>query len=538
MASGSYRGRYVFRYSNGLFMYPVFDIDFEAPYIDVPIPEDSVINASLYSCKNGSTTSNMGETLISGNMYLNRNPSGRVLNWGFYKNTTLIRSMDTGNYDGFTIPVICIDRTTNDYYLAPLTLYFSNVPNLYEIAVTYPQIGEAGFATIVFNTDRSFAVTSAYKITDPDLLNVFINGTPYTPDDDPYSGDDGSDDPSGPSGGEGDEDNWDPDSDPNPVPDLPNVSAVDTGFITLYNPTIQQLKNLANYMWSGLFDIDTFKRIMADPMDAILGLSIVPVAVPGGTSTSVKVGNVDTGVSMYKASSQYVKVDCGTVTLPGKWNSYLDYSPYCKVSIVLPYVGSYELDIDQLRGKSENTNYSIGCIYSVDILSGACVAFVTVNGSVIGEYPGQCSISIPITSRNFADTIQSISTLVSTGAMLAVTGGMSAPMSAAMIAGAVTASANTAANVMGSKQTIAKSGNLSSANGLLAIQTPYLIVERPKLCAPKFQNMYTGYPSYITRTLSELSGFTQIQDIQLKNISCTDEERDEILSILRRGVIL
>lgn len=366
---------------------------------------------------------------------------------------------------------------------------------------------------------------------------IFANGQKlYEPDDDPYSGDDGSDEPSGDDGGSG-QNNWDDDSDDNDVPSLPSLSAVDTGFITLYNPSVSQLQSLASYMWGSLFDLDTFKRIFADPMDAILGLSIVPVNVPSGGAVSVKIGNIDTGVSLTKASSQYVEVDCGDVELEGKWKSYLDYNPYCKVTITLPYIGSYDLDIDQLRGEDENGVYKVGVKYHVDILSGACVAFVTVNGKVIAQYAGQCAISIPITSNNFSDTIQSISTLIGAGATMAITGGMSAPITAASIAGFVTASANTAANVASGKYSTLKSGNLSSSNGLLAIQKPYLLLERPKLCAPSRQNHYCGYPSYTTKSLGGLSGFTQVQDIRL-NVPCTDTERNEIMNLLHSGVIL
>ena len=94
-------------------------------------------------------------------------------------------------------------------------------------------------------------------------------------------------------------------------PNLPSISAASTGFISLFNPTLNQLNELASYMWSDLFQIDGWKKLCADPMDAILGLSIVPVAVPSGGTREVKVGNIGTGISLTVASSQFVEVDCG-----------------------------------------------------------------------------------------------------------------------------------------------------------------------------------------------------------------------------------
>lgn len=366
-----------------------------------------------------------------------------------------------------------------------------------------------------------------------------LNGTTpeeVFPDDDPYSGDDSDDDPSSPGGGPGgsDQDNWDDDSDPIPVPDLPSISAVDTGFITLYNPTVSELQSLASYLWSGLFDIETYRKIMANPMDTILGLSIVPVNVPSSGSQTVTVGNISTGISLTKASAQFVEVNCGTISISEIWHSYLTYSPYCRMSIMLPYIGAQELDVDQIIGASGG----LGVVYHIDVLSGACVAFITINGNVVSQFAGQCAISIPISASDFTNTITSLCTLVASGIGVVATGGMSAPIQAAAVGGLATAAANTAANVISGKPTFAKSGNISGSNGLMAVQYPYLILEKPKICAPAQQNEYSGYPAYITSNLSVLSGFTQIQDVKLNNIGCTDTERDEILSYLRMGVIL
>lgn len=358
-----------------------------------------------------------------------------------------------------------------------------------------------------------------------------LNGTsPDRMDNDPYGGEDGGGS-SETGGGANDQDNWDDDSDSNPIPSLPSLSAVNTGFIELFAPTVSQLKTLATYMWSGGFDLNTFKKIFANPMDCILGLSIVPVNVAGSAS-SVTVGNIDTGVSMNKAMSQYVTVDCGTVKVTEKLHSYLDYSPYRKVSIFLPYIGTQELDIDILNGST------IGVVYHIDILTGGCVAYITVNGNVIAHYNGQCAVHIPVSAIDFSNTINAICTLVSSAAGSIASGGLTAPVTASEIAGLVSAGASTSSNVMNSKPTIQKGGSIGSSTGLLACQKPFLIIERPNLCRPSNQNHYTGYPSYITVSLGSISGFTQVQDIHLNNFTMTDSERNELLNALRTGVML
>lgn len=326
------------------------------------------------------------------------------------------------------------------------------------------------------------------------------------------------------------------------IPSLPTMSAADTGFITLYNPTIGQLKTLANYMWSNpLFDLDAWKKIFADPMDAILGMSIVPVAVPDGAAKAVTVGNISTGVSMNTAASQYVEVDCGTLNVEEFWGAYLDYDPYTKAEIYLPYIGTHPIKTDDIMGKA------VHVVYHVDILSGSCVAFVKCGESVLYTFIGQCSSSIPITGDNWTNVINgAINIAASIGTMVA-TGGLSAPMVPPGVdaaAGAAKAAANriglgagVAQDVMSMKPEIEKSGAMGGTGGMLAVQVPYLILTRPRQCLPESQNSLEGYPSFVTVRLSELSGYTRIYAIHLDNITATQEELIEIENFLKEGVI-
>lgn len=306
-------------------------------------------------------------------------------------------------------------------------------------------------------------------------------------------------------------------------PSLPTVSSVDTGFISLYNPSIDQLKTLANYLWGSAFDISTWKKIFADPMDAILGMSVVPVAVPDGPLTEVTVGNIGTGVSMTKAISQYVEVDCGTLNVEEYWGSYLDYDPYTKAEIYLPYIGTHPLSVDDIMNKSVHVKYH------VDILSGSCCAYIKCGGSVMYSFVGQCSCSIPITGNDWTNVINgALSIAASIGTMVA-TGGASAPMAAATIA-------STAVNSM--KPSVEKSGSMGGMGGMLGVQTPYLILTRPRQSLPKHQNAFMGYPSFITMSLGDCSGYTEVENVHLENVPATGPELSEIENLLKGGVIL
>lgn len=307
------------------------------------------------------------------------------------------------------------------------------------------------------------------------------------------------------------------------IPALPTFDSSDAGFVTLYTPTLAQLNNLANYLWSN--DIaSVIQKMFANPMDAIIGLAILPGTVPSVGARAVTVGNVNTGISMNLVSSQFYTVDCGTITILNYSGSYLDYNPHTKIEIYLPYIGMRQLNADDVMGKS------VHVVYHVDALSGACVAYIQVNGTVLYSFLGQCACSVPISGGDYTQVINGVLNIAGAIGTTIATGGASAPL-------AVSSIASTALNG-GLKTSVEKSGAVSGTGGLLAIQRPYLIITTPRQCLPREQNKMIGYPSFITETLSTLSGYTEVNQIHLENVHATGDELTEIENLLKGGVIL
>lgn len=440
----------------------------------------------------------------------------------------------------------------------------------------------------------------------------YYDGTTFTPASSyevavaPLPSDDTSYDPFSPGGGgelpgdagEGGVDggdgtfNWDDDADDIEFNNLPSVGAVNTGFVTLLNPTESQLRDLASFMWSDLFSLDTLKKIFADPMEIILGLNIVPVDVPQGSLMRLKVAGFSTGLSIYRAASQYVTVDCGSVNLQEYWGAYLDYAPYTKVSLYLPYIGVVPLNTDDVMHRT------ISIKYKVDILTGACMAQIKCSGgkhcninSVMYHYTGNCAINIPVSSTNFSQMISAaigIATTVATVAAgagasgAAITAGQAeanagtaayrltkatsyagadhprlekwadlarntaqiergnqhvAMAESAMAAAGARAVGSTASYVMGAKPLVNRAGSISSISGIFGIQIPYLIVEAPRQSLAANYNAFVGYPSNINEPLNTLSGFTSFEKIFLRGIPATDPEIAELYTLLKNGVI-
>ena len=330
----------------------------------------------------------------------------------------------------------------------------------------------------------------------------------------------------GASGGIGGGGTFDGQSTAIPLPGLPSLSGIGSGFCGLFNPSASQLNALARFMWSDDF-VTNIVKLFGDPMDVILGLNIVPVKPSTSGSAEVTAGFISTGVSMPVVSSQYAQVDCGTIDVREFWGSCLDYSPYTQVQIFLPYIGTHQLDVDEIMNKT------IHLIYNIDILSGSCVACLQCGESTLYTFNGSCASSIPVTGQNF-------NTIISTAVQLAAGVGSFVASGGSMIGAAIGAGegALTAAASGGMKPTVQHSGSVQATNGLLGIQTPYLIFTLPTQSVPENQNEYQGYPSNMTLLLSNCMGYTKCAEVHLVNIPATKPELDEIESLLKRGVMI
>lgn len=425
-------------------------------------------------------------------------------------------STSTLYVNGVLTSLLCVRKATNNNYYYGLFQAESGRSG-FTCGIVKPQPGTMGLVTVI-PTAWSNYLNVAMSEAIPSIVLPYITGSkPYLPTNDPYA-------PGEVSDKEGGTGNFDGTSDTVDIPALPTISATDTGFMTLFKPTLQNIRDLAAYMWSNpLFDINAYKKILANPMDAILGLSIVPCTIPANTSKPVTVGNIPTGLSFAVCDSQYLSIDCGSINVLEYWGAYLDYSPFTKAEIYLPYCGIHAIDIDDIMGKTVNV------VYHVDILTGACMAYVKCGNSVLYSFIGQCSTSIPVTGSDWTNMINGVLNATTAIGSMAATGGLTAPAAA---------SAFTSLAVNCIKPSIERSGSLSGTGGMMGNQVPYLILTRPRQAMPELQNKFIGYPSFITSYLGDLSGYTEVDSIHLEEIPATDTEISEIERLLKSGVIL
>ena len=312
-------------------------------------------------------------------------------------------------------------------------------------------------------------------------------------------------------------------------PSAPTLSPQGSRLLTIYKVDSTILKDFANYLWAGGIDFATLHNIFNDTMGAVISLAVCPFTPDGNTAQNLWFGNFDSGVSATLVDSQYATVDCGTLSLAEEYKSALDYNPYCKIELCLPYCGNVALDPDEFMGTT------ISIKYKIDLLTGACIACVFADGNLMLTVPGNVLASVPVTNADHKAIVSSVAgTAISVaGAALAVaTGGMSAP------AAATTAATTTAANTLNMKERYSHGGTGNANTALLGPQKPYLIIKWPRQCLPVDNNKYQGYPSMITESLGDLTGFTQVHKIHLDGISATQNEIMELEAALREGVIL
>lgn len=366
---------------------------------------------------------------------------------------------------------------------------------------------------------------------------------------------------SGPGGGEFG--NFSENSDTVTADTLPTISAVGSGFSTLFTPTKAQLKTLGDTLWGNTI-VGFFQNAITNIKELFVSLGILPFVAPAGATVNVTWMDIATiDIPLTLASEQFVEKDMGSINLATNANifssdSVLDYSPYSKLGIYLPFIGYQELDIDECRGAT------VGLRYRIDILSGSCVAIISINGSDIYQFSGNCLTQIPLNSADFTGllgaSVQVATAAASMGATAAVASagdavtaemaakekGISAAQAEAQNAQHAAAVSNakgslasaTANGMMGMKPNYKKSGAVSASTSLLNVKQPYLFLTTPRQSFPENYGHFCGFPCNIADTLGNFSGYTVVEDIRLNGLVATSSEVEEIYQLLKSGVII
>lgn len=326
------------------------------------------------------------------------------------------------------------------------------------------------------------------------------------------------------------------------IPGFPGLTATSAGVIGLFAPSAAEMQLLADFMWTDFGGtgttvedilkevVEALKRSISNPLDYIIGLNIIPSqGLSVGAAKVVRFGFISSGVSMPQLANQYFTVDCGTLsfdTVCG--DTFLDYAPYSKFSIYLPYIGFKDVDPNDFVG------HTIGVVYHGDCVTGGVTAYITKDGTVMYQYSGCCALNVPLSADNWGETI-SAAINVATGIVAAAASGGAAGLAEGALKGA----ASVAANPSLLSPQVSHSGAVSGGAGCMGVQFPFVIREAVNFHSTAGFNKSTGYPAYYYRKLGDVAGFTTVIDAHLSNIPmATQDEIAEIESLLESGVIL
>lgn len=292
----------------------------------------------------------------------------------------------------------------------------------------------------------------------------------------------------------------------------------------IYNPSQAELNSFGAWLWSSNF-VDQLLKVFNNPMESIIGLHKVYASpIIGGTS-NIKVGYLDSGVNSKFVSNQYTKIDCGTVNLQEYFGNVFDYSPYTSIELYLPCVGFVQLDVSNVMRSSINITYTI------DVLTGACLAEVNVkrdnSGGVLYSYSGNCASQYPLSSGSYMGIVSSVIGVAGSVVGTIASGGSLAPLALGATNG-----------LLNAKTHVQHSGSLSGNSGVMGGKIPYLIITRPQTNMAENYQHFQGIPSNTYTQLSACHGFVKVKNVNVQNIIAESEELEEIKTLLLDGVII
>ena len=303
---------------------------------------------------------------------------------------------------------------------------------------------------------------------------------------------------------------------------LPGVEA--SGMVSVYNPTKAEVISFSSWLWTGNV-FENIKKLLQDPMEAIIGMHIMYATPHTTTPSNIIVGWLDSGVSAKVVDQQYTQLDCGDVFVPEYYGDVLDYEPYVHIHLYLPFVGIVSLKPNDVIGKLVNVTYGI------DALTGTCLAMVTTTkgSSKIQCYtfPGNCAVQIPLTGGSYASVIRGIASMA-----VGVAGSVATGNALGAVGGVI-------GGVMSSHLDVSHSGTLGANAGAMGVKKPYLIITRKVAYDAAGYNQFYGYPANKTVILGSCRGYTRVKSVHIESIPiATSDEKQQIETLLKQGVII
>lgn len=436
-----------------------------------------------------------------------------------------------GTQEGATVP----DTTGWDTLADVLDSLQNQYPNIFNDSITYNQIQPDGTLKPTTYVPVGFPNTAANPWTDtkPTTTNqtttqtnpkIDLDDLPdtetspltrtltKTPTQNPNPDTDVPQNPTDTGSGDG----------PVPIPPVGSASAL----WSVYHPTQGQIDSFGAWLWGSPF-LTNIGKLFQNPIEGVISLhKVFATPVDSGTGNIV-VGTLNSGVSSATVAAQYVEVDCGSVTLDEDFGNVFDYDPYTKVALYLPFVGIVPLNVADVMRSTINVKYG------VDLFTGACIAMVSVsrdgNEATLYQYTGNCAVHYPLSNVQQSQLLSGLITVATGIGSIVATGGAAAP---AAIPGIATGALSLFQSNVG------RSGGFSANAGAMGIKIPYLIIERPQTKVAETFPRLIGYPTNYSVKLGDCSNHVVVKHVHVEGIGATENELEQIESLLKTGVLV
>ena len=286
------------------------------------------------------------------------------------------------------------------------------------------------------------------------------------------------------------------------------------GLTTTYALTSANADSLGAFIWNNSNNwFDSLLKVQADALSNIVSCKLLPFSL-SGTGKVIKIGNIDTQVTALEIDKQIIRKNGGNLKLKRYFNNFLDYAPYTKISLYLPFIGFSQIENEYMYD-------GVSIEYLFDIITGEMLVLLKSNGKTFRSINGSFGIDIPFSSTNKAQIEGSFLSKIAKDVIDVNPIGL----------------LDTYTDIATSRF---KTSNSSSPSSVCAYSAPlqsFVTVDRPILNKPSSYNHDVGQKCVGSYYLRNLKGYTEVENIEL-NCPCTDSEKNEILSLLRSGVYL
>lgn len=249
------------------------------------------------------------------------------------------------------------------------------------------------------------------------------------------------------------------------------------GLIGIYAPTETQMLELASKRFYSPLEGE-FKDY-SEYIISYMKLYLNRDAIPSYVQKTVKYGPYNTNITCDLFPDYVVEFDLGRVFISETYGNAIDYEQ-TTLTAYLPHIGFVELPVQIFMNKAANLHYR------VNVASGECLAvFTDDNGVLLQGYTGNMSFSIPV---HFNSTL--------------------------------------------------RDNSLSDSSPWYLLKDPNPYIEARSQIPYEPETPVFGGDDNRIDTLSNFSGYCVFSDVNLNMWNMTQAEYDEIISLLKTGVII